>query len=147
MPGFKEKVKKWYLKKSGEKGASAAKMDDANRALCYAWRHPGPGKKPMKYKDIQKLVRKTDGRRPRIAAIALAAATFKDVKGKRGRPKGTRNTSKAEDKKILKTFFKVRPPGQYVDSRIVRNNLPLKLQDKASIRTVGRSCGVCQTAS
>ena len=40
-----------------------ARMDDANRALCYAMRHPGPGQKPRPYKDIRKVVRKTNGKK------------------------------------------------------------------------------------
>ena len=33
-----------------------ARMDDANRAMCYALRNPGKGQKPLKLEDIQKLV-------------------------------------------------------------------------------------------
>ena len=88
--------------------ASTAQMDDANRAICYWLRHPKTvGEKPAKYKDIRKIVRKTDGRKPTIQSIAEVASTYKDVKGQRGRPKGSRNTTKLQDKKIMETFHKV----------------------------------------
>ena len=56
----------------------------------------------MKYSKIRILVRKTDGRLPTIQSIAEAAATYKDVKSQRGRPKGARKTTKLEDKKTMK---------------------------------------------
>ena len=118
------KVKKKILKVKYD----TAKMDDANRAMCYALRHPpGRGAKPMKYCDIQKMVRKTNGRLPKIQAIAVAANTYKDAKGQRGRPKGSCKTSKAEDKKILKTFHKLRPPGCGIDSHEMEIGLPKKI--------------------
>ena len=108
MPGFFSRaVKKYYLKRSGGKGRSAAKMNAANRAMCYALRNPPRGAKPTKYKDIQKLVRKTDKSIPSISAIQEAATTYKDSKGKRGRKAGSNDTTKAEDKKILKVSIVV----------------------------------------
>ena len=106
--------------------------------MCFALRNPPRGQKPTKLSDIQKLVRKTDGKRPTLQAIQQAASTFKDKKGQRGRPIGSNGTTKEEDKKILKAFHKLRPPGHYVDSRLVRKALPKKLQAKASRRTVIR---------
>ena len=113
-------------------------MDEANRAMCWALRHPADGSKPMKYKDIRKVVRKTDGRLPGISAIQEAAATFKDVKGQRGRPKGSRKTTKEEDKKILQTFHRARPPGCGIDMRSLKDKLPKKLGEKIGWDTLRR---------
>ena len=114
-------------------------MDEPTRAMCYALRHPGPGLKPAKLSDIQKLVVKKDGRsKPSLAAIAKAAACYKDPKAKRGRKIGQRATSKAEDKKIMETFKKLRPPGHGVDSNVLQRALPKKLKVKVSRRTVRR---------
>jgi len=54
-------------------------MDDANRAMCYALRNPPGGSKPLKLSSIRKLVRKRNGKKPTLAAISLAARTFKDT--------------------------------------------------------------------
>ena len=54
---------------------------------------------------------KTDGTVPSPAGICLAAATFELEKKVRGRRPGQNKTSKAEDKVIMKTFHKLRPPG------------------------------------
>ena len=59
----------------------------------------------------QNLVKKTDGTVPTLGAISMAARDFKDLKGQRGRKKGGKATTKAEDKKILQVFNKLRPPG------------------------------------
>ena len=56
----------------------------------------------------------------------------------RDRPKGSRNTTKEEDKKIIATFHKVRPPGRYVDSRMVSDALPKKISKKIGRRTIIR---------
>jgi hypothetical protein len=135
-------LKKHFLKESGEKGRSAAKMDDANRAMCYALRHPPAGGKPMKLGDIQKLVRKTDRTIPGIAAIAEAADNFKKPKGQRGRPQGSKKTTKKEDKLILTKFHKLRPPGHGINSGKLRRSLPKKLQKKIGRRTIIRNSGV-----
>ena len=47
MPTFLPKVKKTLAKKT------LAKMDGANKAVCYALRHPGKGKKPTPFKTLQ----------------------------------------------------------------------------------------------
>ena len=113
-------------------------MDDANRGMCYALRHPGNGKTPMKFKDIRKLVKKKNNKRPTIGAIQQAAANFRNTKKKRGRKPKSRATTKAEDKEILQTFHRMRPPGHYVDSRIVHSNLTPALKRKIGRRTVIR---------
>lgn len=113
-------------------------MDAGNRAMCWAYRHPPAGVKPLKLKQIQKLVKKTNNKRPTISAISLAARCFKDEKQKRGRKVGQRATTKQEDAKIIKKFFKMRPPGHYIDSRVLHNALPKKLKSKVGRRTIIR---------
>ena len=55
-------------------------MDDKNRAMCFALRNQPGGRKPVPLLDIQKLVRKRDGKKkPSLQAISLAARTFKDI--------------------------------------------------------------------
>ena len=139
MPGFAQRVRKHYLKKSGERGRTTAKMDDGQRAMCYALRHPPGRAKPMKLNDIQELVRKTNGREPTLQAISGAARTYMDPKLKRGRRVGDRATTKLEDKQILKTFHKVRPPGYGVDSRTVHGACTKTIQKKIGRRTISRS--------
>ena len=141
MPGFARRVKKRYLKKSGENGRTTAKMDAANRAMCYALRNPPPGQMRAQLVDIQKVVRKTDGQRPTLKAISLAAASFMDEKAQRGRVKGDRATSKAEDQKLMKIFRRLRPPGCGVDAQTVHMHLPKTIAAKIGTRTVIRSPG------
>ena len=83
-------------------------------------------------------VRKTNGRKPKLQAISLAARTYKDEKQKRGRKVGQRKTTKQEDKVIMQTFHKKRPKGYGVDSRVVRDALPGKLRRSVSRRLVIR---------
>ena len=45
-----------------------AKMDLANRAMCYALRNPPKGVKVTKCEDIRDYVRKTDGTKPTVGA-------------------------------------------------------------------------------
>ena len=123
--------------------ASSSQMDLANRAMCHALRNPPPGVKKTKFKDIikNKLVVKIDGTVPTPSAISQAASTFKTSKAQRGRKQGWRKTTKEEDKTVLKTFHRLRPPGHGVDSRMVRNALPKKLKAKVSRSTVIRRLG------
>ena len=118
--------------------ATTAQMDEGSGGMCYALRHPPRGAKPMKYSAIRLLVRKTDGRLPTIQSIAEAAATYKDVKNQRGRPKGARKTTKLEDKKIMKTFFRVRPPGAGIEMRELHDKLPKKIAEKVGWDTLRR---------
>ena len=108
-----------------------ARMDEATRALCYAHRHPLPGVKKTKLEDLQKLLKKKDGSTPSISAIAEAAESFTQPKLKRGRKKGWRKTTKAEDKKLMVVFHKARPPGCGIDSRELHKKLPKNLRAKA----------------
>ena len=135
MTGFAQRVKKSILKKR-------AQMDDANRGICYILRNPPPGQKKTKLADIRKVVRKMDGKKPTIAAISLAAITYKAEKGQRGRPKGARATTKAEDQRLLKLFFKLRPPGCGVDSRQIYDNMCKTMQAKIGRDTIRRSFGI-----
>lgn len=122
-------------KKQDKKSAvrSDAKMDLANKAVCFAMRKSG-----MKLTDIQLLVKKTDGTQPSLRGIALAAASFKKEKKKRGRKLGDCKTTAEEDKLVMKAFHKMRPPGHGVDSRVVHTALPKKLKKKIGRRTVIR---------
>ncbi len=151
MAGFGRRVQKRILKKKKERKTDydSAKMDDANRAMCYALRNPprGSKQKPMKYKDIRlHFARKTNGRKPTIQSIAEAAATWKDEKGERGRPAGSNKTTKLEDKKIMQKFHKLRPPGHAIDSRALHKALPENLRKKIGRRTIIR-CLVVSTIS
>ena len=118
--------------------SSTAQMDDATRAMCYALRHLGRGHKPMKYVDIRKVVKKTDGKRPSVQAIAQAVASYPVEKKSRGRKTGWRKTSRDEDKIILKTFHQKKPPGCGVTSRVIHDAMPRPLRNKICKRTVIR---------
>jgi hypothetical protein len=120
--------------------AKVARMDLRNRALCFTLRNPPEGHAVTKFDDIvrKKLVRKTDGTTPSVSAIKKAADDFHKERAPVGRKKGWRKTTKAEDKKLLLTFHKVRPPGHGVTSRKVHRALPLKIKKKICKRTVIR---------
>jgi hypothetical protein len=120
------------------KKASTAKMDLANKAICYAMRNPPKGHPKMPYNKIKDLVFKTDGSKPKISAMSEAALNFKVQKGQRGRPEGRNKTTKEEDKVLMATFHKVRPPGHGVSSRIVHQALPHQIKKKISKRTCRR---------
>ena len=61
-----------------------------------------------------------------------------DEKCKRGRKVGQTATTKQEDLKIITKFRKLRPPGHYIDARMVHSALPKKLKEKVGRRTVMR---------
>ena len=113
-------------------------MDLANRALCYAYRNPPAGVEKTALKDIVKLVKKKNGSRPTIGAVFEAAKNFMKVDGPVGRPLDSKKTTKAEDRKLMQTFKKLRPPGAGVDARAVHKALPKKIKLKISQRTVIR---------
>ena len=89
---------------AGSMANTTAQMDDANRALCYAWRHPPAGVKKIPCETIAGMVVKTDGTHPSAEGVHVAAKQFKVEKEKRGRKKGDKKTSRAEDRAILKGF-------------------------------------------
>ena len=97
------------------KAVTTSQMNFANRAKCFAFRFPARGK-PVPISEIRrrKLVTKVDGTVPSQGAISEAANTFLEEKDIRGRKDGWRKTSKTEDKQIMKTFHKVRPPGHSI---------------------------------
>ena len=92
----------------------------------------------MKYADIRKVVKKTDGKRPSLQAIAQAVAAYPLEKKLRGRKKGWRKTSRDEDKTILKTFHQKRPPGCGVTSKVIHDAMPRPVRKKICKRTVIR---------
>lgn len=118
---------------------STAQMDEASRAMCYALRNPGRGQKPVPLKQIRKMVTKKNTRKkPTLQAISQAAKTYQLEKMKRGRKLGQKKTTKQEDGEILKIFRKLRPPGHYVDSTVVRQALPTQLKQKVSRKLIIR---------
>ena len=56
--------------------APIARMNDANRAMCYALRNPPPGTKKTSLKQIATMVVKTDGTHPTMEAVRVAAKEF-----------------------------------------------------------------------
>ena len=116
----------------------APQMDDANRAMCYALRNPGRGKKKTKYADIRKVVRNKNGGRPTIGAIQQAAVAWKAVKKVRGRKKGQLATTKEDIKVLMAKFHKLRPKGHGIDANTLRRALPVNVKKKIGPRTVIR---------
>ena len=110
-------------------------MDEFNKSMCWAYRHPPGGTKPLKLWQIRKLVRKTDGQKPTLSAISQAASGFKTPKQKRGRKVGQRATTKEEDAKLMQKSKQLRPPGHYINSGILHTGLPKKIQKKIGRRT------------
>lgn len=91
MPPFLSSVKKSIQRKrkrDADVCSSDAKMDAANKALCFALRKSG-----TKLKDIRKVVKKTDGKRPSLSAISQAARSFNTEKKQRGRKLGKNKTT------------------------------------------------------
>ena len=119
--------------------ASSSQMDFQNRAKCFAFRFPARGK-PLPIAEIitKKLVKKMDGEVPTQGAISEAANSFLEEKETRGSKEGWRTTSKAEDKQILKTFHKVRPPGHGATARKIQKALPVKIKKTIGKRTLQR---------
>ena len=122
---------------------SSAQMDEATRNLCYKLRHPGAGQKPMKFLDMIRIykIKKKDGSTPKTQAISSIVSKFRDFKRKRGRKNGSLKTTPAENKKILQTFHKLRPPGHGIDSNALHRGLPAVLKKKIARRTVIRRLG------
>ena len=66
----------------------------ASRVPCYTYRHLPRGQKRATYKQISKLVKKTDGTRPAEGALAEAVETFMKEKKPRGRKEGQKKDNK-----------------------------------------------------
>ena len=122
-------------------------MDPENRALCYFYRNPpvDSGVKRISYAKIAKMVvmpgRGENGEdvHPSPQAVCQAVQQWGKERATRGRKKGWRKTSRAEDKSILHTFKEVRKPlGKKVKANMVRSKLPVPLRKKVSVRTVRR---------
>ena len=122
---------------------SSAQMDEATRNLCNKLRHPGAGQKPMKFLDMIRIykIKKKDGSTPKTQAISSIVSKFRDFKRKRGRKMGSLKTTPAENKKILQTFHKLRPPGHGIDSNALHRGLPAVLKKKITRKTVVRRLG------
>ena len=86
-----------------------------------------------------KVVTKLDGTAPTPAAISKAASEFGSEKKKRGRKLGQNKTTKAEDRAILKTFHKLRPPGKGCPSSLAL--LPQATMHNSLVNVFqGRAC-------
>ena len=103
-------------------------MGAKNSALCFFDRNPPNGAKKLTYTEIAEIIRNEDDEHPTEGAFRQCVLNFHEPKAKRGRKAGYRKTSKAEDKLVLQTFLKLRPPGHGVDSRKVHMSLPKKLR-------------------
>ena len=116
---------------------AVARMDDRNRAPCFVLRSPPSGQEVTSFNDIraQKLVFKKDGTIPSVSVIKEAADSLHDEKATVGRKVGWRKTNKAEDKKLLSTFHKVRPKGHGVTARRIHTALPKAVRDEIGKRT------------
>ena len=92
-------------------------MDATNKALCIVLRHPPRAidSKPLSIRKIRMRVWKKDGTHPSFENVRQVIKAHRRpdplAKETRGRKKGWRKTSKAEDKLILQAFHKTRPPG------------------------------------
>jgi hypothetical protein len=114
-------------------------MSAATKGLCYKYRHPGKGQKPLPFADIAETVFHTNGKtHPTAMGVWKAVTNFNEPKKKAGRPKGSKKTTKAEHKVIMSAFHKKRPPGYGVEAKDVHTALPKKLRKKISPRTVQR---------
>ena len=113
-------------------------MNAGDRALCYFYRHPpaDSGVRPLSYRRIARLVVKKNGTQPSSTGVYKAVAEFRTIKRARGRRAGWRKTTKDEDKIIMSTFHKLRPPGHGVTARGLHRALPLALKRKVSPRTL-----------
>ena len=78
------------------------------------------------------------GTPPSEGAMCQAAQDYHVEKQPRGRPAGCKKTTKAEDKTLMDTFKKLRPPGHGLTSRTLHKALPKKLSMKITPRTCRR---------
>jgi hypothetical protein len=80
-------------------------IDEKTKALCYFYRHPPPqsGIQATPYTKIPSLIPCTP--RLRVHQVRNAVQTFHLKKKTRGRAKGFRKTTPAEDQLIMRIFF------------------------------------------
>ena len=114
----------------------SARIGAAQQALCYFYRNPpaSSGVRPQPYKEIAKLIGQ-----PQIPAgtIRTIVRRFHRARQARGRKKGWRKTTAAEDARIFSCFQKIRRPlGSLVESQDVWKALPATLRGKVTARTV-----------
>ena len=95
---------------------------------------------PLGWRAIAKRVWNVDGRtHPTASAVRKCVLGWRRERKQRGRKKGTRKTTKAEDKVIKESFLKARLPlGSEVTSRDVAMRLPRGLRGRVSQRTIRR---------
>ena len=110
----------------------SARMGAAQQALCYFYRNPpaSSGVRPQPCKEIARLIRQ-----PQLPASTIRniVRKFHRARQVRGRKKGWRKTTAAEDARILACFQKVRRPlGSLVESQDVWKALPATLRDKVT---------------
>ena len=95
---------------------------------------------PLKWTTIASLVWNVDGKtHPQPCSDRKCVAGWRRERKVRGRKKGSRKTTTAEDKAIKQSFQKARLPlGSLVTSRDVAEELPQGLRGKVSRRTIRR---------
>ena len=75
---------------------------------------------------------------PTKQGVWKAVRDYNKKKKAVGRPKGWKKTTAKENKVIMTTFHKKRPPGHGVDAREVHEALPKKIRKKIGRRTLRR---------
>ena len=88
-------------------------MSAENRALCYLYRNPPPGSNnaPLRWATIARLVWNEDGKtHPKPCSVRKCVLGWRRERKMRGRRKGSRKTTAAEDTAIKACFQKARPP-------------------------------------
>lgn len=103
-------------------------MDAKNKALCWVLRK----EQKMSYGDIALKVKKSvKGKKavsPSKTAVYNVVKRWRLKPKPRGRPAGSRATTKRQDDTILATFKRLRPPGCGITARKLRKGLPVSLQ-------------------
>ena len=101
-------------------------MNAENRAYCKLLRE----REGLSWRKIALEVVKSNGVAPTFSAVQQCVENWTDVREPRGRPKGTRETTKAEDKLIVQTMLQIRGPkvGGLCYLKHIRARLPARLQ-------------------
>ena len=111
-------------------------MDEAKMALAQALILLGIG-----FAAVAQCVRKMDGSMPSRQAIREIAMTgFRALRGKLGRPTGTKILNKTDLAVIKSLMIKLRDPkGNAIGYRAVYNKLPANMRKRASYYTVRKA--------